>query len=243
MAFFKKLKDKLFKSSSKLEEGLDAIVEDGGEEEPVAIEVEQEQSAPPAPDTVQAQPEPTPGDAPVEVPEPPAPMPEDPPQESAPVEEPIAPPDPEPEIKPVREDPSPDKAPQPKPEAGGLLGRLLGRTGSGTVVRRALDDDMLEQLEELLITADMGVDTALRVTANMAEGRFGKKLSTDEIKQLHRNRDHTHHGAGCPAASAVSQAPASGAGCRGQRVGQDNHDRQIGQSVQGCRQESGDCRR
>ena len=43
---------------------------------------------------------------------------------------------------------------------------------------------MLEQLEELLITADMGVDTALRVTANMAEGRFGKKLSTDEIKRL-----------------------------------------------------------
>ena len=33
MSFFKKLKDKLFKSSSKLEEGLDAIVEDGGEVE------------------------------------------------------------------------------------------------------------------------------------------------------------------------------------------------------------------
>ena len=43
---------------------------------------------------------------------------------------------------------------------------------------------MLEQLEELLITADMGVDTALRVTANMAEGRMGKKLSSREIKEL-----------------------------------------------------------
>ena len=31
MAFFKKLKERLFNSSSKLEEGLDAIVEDGGE--------------------------------------------------------------------------------------------------------------------------------------------------------------------------------------------------------------------
>ena len=30
----------------------------------------------------------------------------------------------------------------------------------------------------------MGVDTALRVTANMAEGQIGKKLSTDEIKRL-----------------------------------------------------------
>ena len=43
---------------------------------------------------------------------------------------------------------------------------------------------MLEQLEELLIASDMGVDAALRVTANIAEGRFGKKLSTEEIKTL-----------------------------------------------------------
>jgi len=66
----------------------------------------------------------------------------------------------------------------------GLIGRLFGRAQSTTVVRRVLDDAMLEQLEELLISADMGVDTALRVTANMAEGRIGKKLSVDEIKQL-----------------------------------------------------------
>ncbi|KHA52880.1 Signal recognition particle receptor protein FtsY [Sulfitobacter geojensis] len=66
----------------------------------------------------------------------------------------------------------------------GLLGRLMGRAAPKTVVRRVLDDDMLEQLEELLIAADMGVDTALRVTANMAEGRFGKKLSVSEIKAL-----------------------------------------------------------
>ncbi len=66
----------------------------------------------------------------------------------------------------------------------GLLGRLMGRAAPATVVRRVLDDEMLEQLEELLIAADMGVDTALRVTANMAEGRLGKKLSVEEIKRL-----------------------------------------------------------
>ncbi|UWR21413.1 signal recognition particle-docking protein FtsY [Sulfitobacter sp. S190] len=65
----------------------------------------------------------------------------------------------------------------------GILGRLMGRTAA-PVMRRVLDDDMLEQLEELLITADMGVDTAMRVTANMAEGRLGRKLSVDEIKAL-----------------------------------------------------------
>jgi len=75
--------------------------------------------------------------------------------------------------------------PTPEPEAKrGLLGRLMGRAAPKQVVRRVLDDDMLEQLEELLIAADMGVDTALRVTANMAEGRLGKKLSVAEIKDL-----------------------------------------------------------
>ena len=72
----------------------------------------------------------------------------------------------------------------PEPtEKKGLLGRLFKRDQK-SVPRRTLDDDMLEQLEELLIGADMGVDTALRVTANMAEGRFGKKLSVAEIKDL-----------------------------------------------------------
>ncbi|MDC0040162.1 signal recognition particle-docking protein FtsY, partial [Paracoccaceae bacterium] len=33
MSFFSKLKNRLFRSSSKISEGLDAIVEDGGEEE------------------------------------------------------------------------------------------------------------------------------------------------------------------------------------------------------------------
>ncbi len=72
---------------------------------------------------------------------------------------------------------------EPAPKRG-LLGRLMGRGGDAPVVRRVLDDAMLEQLEELLIAADMGVDTALRVTANMAEGRLGKKLSVQEIKTL-----------------------------------------------------------
>jgi len=43
---------------------------------------------------------------------------------------------------------------------------------------------MLESLEELLISADMGVDTALRVSANMAEGNLGKKVSVSEVKAL-----------------------------------------------------------
>jgi fused signal recognition particle receptor len=60
----------------------------------------------------------------------------------------------------------------------------MGRTAPSGEMRRVLDDDMLEQLEELLIASDMGVDTALRVTANIAEGRMGRRLSTREIKEI-----------------------------------------------------------
>ena len=93
----------------------------------------------------------------------------------------------DPEPGPVTpEIPTPDMPPEMGTATArpGFLGRLMGRGEPATVIRRALDDAMLEQLEELLIASDMGVDTALRVTANMAEGRFGKKLSTEEIKSL-----------------------------------------------------------
>jgi fused signal recognition particle receptor len=65
--------------------------------------------------------------------------------------------------------------PEAKP---GLLGRLFGAEEP----RRLVDDAMLESLEEVLIQADMGVETALRVTANIAEGRFGKRVSTRELR-------------------------------------------------------------
>ncbi len=73
-----------------------------------------------------------------------------------------------------------EAAPDPTPKPG-LIARALGRSSAP---KRVLDDDMLESLEELLISADMGVETALKVSAKMAEGRFGKKLGTDEIKRL-----------------------------------------------------------
>ena len=210
MAFFSKLKDRLFKSSSKLEQGLDAIVEEGGEvEELAASQPEPEpqpQEEPPAEPEPAPQPEPRPEREPEQVPEPepePAPGPEPQPAPPEPQREPEPGPAPEPgpELpgtpepgQPVPGDPGPGTPPAEVPGIDmppeipegnpGLLGRLLGRKGGRTVTRRVLDDDMLEQIEDLLISADMGVDTAMRVTANLAEGRFGKKLSTEEIKRL-----------------------------------------------------------
>ena len=54
---------------------------------------------------------------------------------------------------------------------------------------RVLDDDMLESLEELLIQADMGVETALKVTAAMAEGAAHGDADTP------RPNVETEHGA------------------------------------------------
>ncbi|MCR9147210.1 MAG: signal recognition particle receptor subunit alpha, partial [Rhodobacteraceae bacterium] len=198
MSFFRKLKDKLTRSSSKLEEGLDAIVEEGGApDDAPAPAPSKEPQATPSPEPEQI---PDPGPAPDTTP---APLPEDTaphdPAQVPPLTSPELPPQPAP-APPRPADPAPKPAPIgiPEPEATpaapddtgdkpGLLGRLFGRgarSGQGPVTRRVLDDDMLEQLEELLITSDMGVDTALRVTANMAEGRMGRKLSTQEIKAL-----------------------------------------------------------
>lgn len=160
MAFFSKLKDRLFKSSSKLEQGLDAIVEEGADS--AADQVAETLAQSPAVSPEQPAPAPVPDLAPE-----PAPEPET---------------KPEPDTAPA---PAAKPAPAPEPEkkSPGLLGRLMGR-GTADEPRRALDDDMLEQLEELLIAADMGVDTALRVTANLAEGRMGKRVSSREIKEL-----------------------------------------------------------
>ncbi|MEO6298511.1 MAG: signal recognition particle-docking protein FtsY [Paracoccaceae bacterium] len=63
-------------------------------------------------------------------------------------------------------------------EKPSLIGRFLGRDET----RRVVDDAMLESLEEVLIQADMGVETALRVTANIAAVWMGKRVSTDELK-------------------------------------------------------------
>lgn len=159
MAFFSKLKDRLFKSSSKIDEGLEAIVQDNSAEEAVVVET-------PAPPRDVVEPE-------IEV-----------------VVEPIVEVFPEPEIEEPAPEPvveTPPVAPAeaaPAAKKSSILGRMFGQGETKEVVRRVLDDEMLEQLEELLISTDMGVDTALRVTANMAESRMGKKLSVDEIKSL-----------------------------------------------------------
>ena len=79
-------------------------------------------------------------------------------------------------------------------EGKGWFGRLSdGLSKSSTkltqgisdlVTKRKLDQDLLDDLEDLLITADLGPKTAAKLVANLAEGRFGKDISDEEVRQI-----------------------------------------------------------
>ena len=165
MSFFKKLKAKLFKSSAKLEAGLDAIVDEKPESETQVVLNSKKTNSGDLNQNIDVagQENISNSDAP------PLPF-----KEIEEVENLI----PSSPGVPVSEEPNEPlevdtKSLNPLPEKTGIFARTP---------RRLLDDDMLEQLEELLISSDMGVDTAVQITANLAEGRFGKKLSTADIK-------------------------------------------------------------
>ena len=189
MGFFKKLKERLFKSSSKIDEGLDAIIEDGGEAEEVELEegLKTQKETVEFATSVEAEIEPAPIDPKLE-------------QNVLNASETIEPEEmkenvdfdkiDDVEIEPVPIKPqieqielANEKPTETKGKKETLVGKILGRK-KVKVIKRKFDDDMLEQLEELLIASDMGVDTAMRVAANMAQGNLGSRLSTSEIKKL-----------------------------------------------------------
>jgi fused signal recognition particle receptor len=49
--------------------------------------------------------------------------------------------------------------------------------------KRRLDDEALEELEEALIAADIGVATAAKLTADLAKKRFNKEVSPEQVRQ------------------------------------------------------------
>lgn len=49
---------------------------------------------------------------------------------------------------------------------------------------RKLDSDTLEELEDLLITADLGVSAAAKITSALSVGRFDKEISNEEVSQV-----------------------------------------------------------
>ncbi|MDD2325155.1 MAG: signal recognition particle-docking protein FtsY [Alphaproteobacteria bacterium] len=66
------------------------------------------------------------------------------------------------------------------------LSRSSSKIGDGLTslfTKRKLDDEALEELEELLIAADLGPSTAARLVADFGKTRFGKDVSDDEVRR------------------------------------------------------------
>ena len=87
----------------------------------------------------------------------------------------------------------PDEAPE-KTSRLGWFQRLrhgLTKTSSrltegitGVFVKRKLDDETLEELEDLLIQADLGLDVASRVTDALRKSRYNSDISSEEVRDI-----------------------------------------------------------
>ena len=93
------------------------------------------------------------------------------------------------------------KEPEPEPEEveqearrEGWLKRLskgLSRSSnqlkeniSQVFTNRKLDDDTLQDLEDILIQADLGIETAMNITDALSAQKFGKTVSDEEVREV-----------------------------------------------------------
>ncbi|HIF11296.1 MAG TPA: signal recognition particle-docking protein FtsY [Sneathiellales bacterium] len=53
---------------------------------------------------------------------------------------------------------------------------------AGIFNKRKLDDDTLDELEDLLITSDIGVEVAAAVTGQLRQTRYNKEITADEVR-------------------------------------------------------------
>ncbi len=164
----------------------DEPVKEAAAETPVPVPVPpplvEQTAVEPAPVPPPAPPVPTPEPAPVEVAQ------EEPVASLPPV--PVAPPAPPPPAVSLADEPLPEL--EDKPERKSWFSRLKDGLSKSTArltdgitgifTKKKLDDEALEELEELLIRADLGPVTAARLANGLAKTRFGKEVSAEEVK-------------------------------------------------------------
>ena len=68
--------------------------------------------------------------------------------------------------------------------SGGLrrTSASIGGAVADLVAKRKLDQAMLDDIEEVLIRADLGVDSAANIAAAVGEGRYDKSITPEEVK-------------------------------------------------------------
>ena len=118
--------------------------------------------------------------------------------DAAQLETPPAEAPPEPPAPIQTETPQPETEPAPAPtqqeEKKNWFARLkdglskssnrLGDGVSSIFTKRKLDDETLEELEELLISADLGVAAAERITDALAQDKFDKEITDEEVRAV-----------------------------------------------------------
>jgi fused signal recognition particle receptor len=60
----------------------------------------------------------------------------------------------------------------------------LGTAVADLVTKRKLDRAMLDDIEDVLLRADLGSEVACRISAAVGEGRYDKAISADEVKAV-----------------------------------------------------------
>jgi len=115
-----------------------------------------------------------------------------PPAEPAPPSPPIAPP--AAPARPFFAAPAPPPAPAPEAPKESWIARLgkgLRRSSSAfgdklgaLFTKRKLDTTTLEDLEDLLIESDLGVDTAAAIVARVSASRYEKGIGEDEVRAI-----------------------------------------------------------
>jgi fused signal recognition particle receptor len=60
----------------------------------------------------------------------------------------------------------------------------IGTAVADLVTKRKLDRAMVEDIEDVLVRADLGTEVAARVAAAVGEGRYDKAISADEVKTV-----------------------------------------------------------
>ncbi|MBK5960750.1 signal recognition particle-docking protein FtsY [Rhodoplanes elegans] len=60
----------------------------------------------------------------------------------------------------------------------------LGGAIADLVTKRKLDHAVVEELEEALIRADLGMETAIAIAGKVGEGRYDKQVTPEEVKAI-----------------------------------------------------------
>src|SRR6201996_4761519 len=60
----------------------------------------------------------------------------------------------------------------------------LGTAVADLVTKRKLDRAMLDDIEDVLLRADLGTEVAVRIAEAIGKGRYDKAISADEVKSV-----------------------------------------------------------